>query len=143
MSMLFFKPIRELSCLPARPKWLLFLIGDNANDNGLAWPGVETLERDSGMHKRTVQKFLRTFENDRVLLPHDNAAGGRGKIKGWKIDLARARELYGEGGRGFGQGDDEAEKDGVAAPFEIVDADEKGGATNIKGGLTCNPPTPP
>ncbi len=36
MSMLYFKPIRELPEIPARAKWLLFLIGDNTNDHGFA-----------------------------------------------------------------------------------------------------------
>ncbi len=152
MSMLYFGPIRELR-LPARAKWLLFLIGDNANDSGYSWPGLELLIRHSELPRSTVLKYLRTFREDGVLCPFENEFGGRGKIKGWWIDIKRAMEIYRENGAGFGCGADTAtaerdksetmEKGPAAGPFTEKPHSLKGPAAHLKGPVTNIPPRPP
>ncbi len=149
MSMLYFGPIRELR-LPARAKWLLFLIGDNANDSGYSWPGLELLIRHSELPRSTVLKYLRTFREDGVLRPFENEFGGRGKIKGWWIDIKRAKDIYRENGAGFGCGAEAAaaerdksetkEKGPAAGPFDDIG---KGPVAHLKGPAANIPPRPP
>jgi hypothetical protein len=45
--------------LPHADKLLLLALSDNANDEGLCWPGVATLGRKCGMDDRTVQRAVK------------------------------------------------------------------------------------
>jgi DNA-binding transcriptional regulator YhcF (GntR family) len=43
-------------------KLLLLVISNYADEYGQAWPAVETLARDTGMSRATVQRSLRKLE---------------------------------------------------------------------------------
>lgn len=48
--------------LPHADKLVLLALADNANDEGLCWPSVQTLERKCGMSESTVHRAISRLE---------------------------------------------------------------------------------
>ena len=64
------------SSLPTAEKMVLLVIADHAADDGSnAWPGIATIARKASMSERTVQRHLRTLE-EQGLIAVESQAGG-------------------------------------------------------------------
>jgi hypothetical protein len=53
--------------LPAAEKLVLISLADQANDEGICWPSIESLMRRTGLSERAVRNNLRNLEADRLL----------------------------------------------------------------------------
>ena len=51
---------------------LLLAIADWADDNGKAWPSVDTLSQKTRLSKRQTQSIVRQLEADKLLITHPN-----------------------------------------------------------------------
>ena len=146
MSVHYTSPIWLLN-LPPVAKIVLMKFGDNANDEGYAWPSLPRVARETGCGLSTVRRYVSKVRADGVLVLKRGGAGGRrgaeqddeGKSRGatsrYLIDLDRARELYGEVGTVSGIG-------GTGAKVEVATgAQTKGRAPSNDGELrVANPP---
>ncbi len=100
-------------------KLILLKLCDNASDEGLAWPSIDRIARETGCSRRTVQYQIKAFiDNEIIWLPF-GSGGGRGRPNHYQIDMDRAEALCGN-------------RNG-----------EKGAGGDIKGADSCKPPTPP
>ena len=54
--------LRADADVPAVPKSVGQALSYYVNPEGECWPGVDTIARDTGRHRRTVQRALRTLE---------------------------------------------------------------------------------
>ena len=57
--------------LPQSDKLLLLALADNANDQGLCWPSVQTLSQKCGLDDRTIQRAIkRLTDADHLTVNH-------------------------------------------------------------------------
>ncbi len=112
MSINLMSAIFDLGALPPNPKLVLLKFADHANDQGLScYPSVGRIACAASLSTRTVERIVARLREKRVLIALEAACGGRGKMgKGvsYRLDIARARELYAEPGP-LGFWDDPAE----------------------------------
>lgn len=84
--------------IDAPAKLVLMKLADTAGEDGAgaSYP-VVSLAGVCGKNRRTVQRYLRKFEADGILVPERNSTGGRGRQRVYRIDLesARACPTYG------------------------------------------------
>lgn len=74
---------------------VLLVLADHGHDNGRnAYPGVDLIAAKTRLSIRAVKYALRQLEEDRVIVPQDDASGGRGKTTRYFIDLQRVQELH-------------------------------------------------
>lgn len=111
MSVHITSPVWRLN-LPPKPKLVLLKLADCANPHsGFAFPSIETISRDTGVARRTVQLILAEFRESGVLVVQE-PGGGRRKATTYSFDLKRAQLLH-----GFPDAAGEA-KDAVAARYQ-------------------------
>ena len=98
MSVHITAPVWHLN-LPTNRKMVLLKLADCANQHGAnAFPSVDTIARDTGVSRRTVQTILAEFRSSDVLVVERHEKGGRGLSTVYKIDLPSSDEkLMGEG----------------------------------------------
>lgn len=53
--------------LPPAVKIVALSIADNANDDGIAWPGIRTIAQKSSMSERSSQRHVRWLVNKKIL----------------------------------------------------------------------------
>lgn len=153
MSVHYTSPIWKLE-LPPAAKMILLKFGDNATDEGYAWPKIGRVARESGYGESTVREKVRGFRADKVLVLKKGGQGGRaaddeegnrrGSTARYWIDIARAQELYRPGGKGFAASLKEAanppESGGLANPPDDGPNPPDDGANPPDD---RHPPTPP
>lgn len=99
-------------------KAVLFALAVHADwKTGTAFPGIERLAREAGMHTRSVRRQVREAESLGVLRLKRGGGGtnrGRGVSNMWVLDLERMRALaYPDIPPGYGA----QQKDPAAAPY--------------------------
>jgi hypothetical protein len=110
MSVHYTAPVWKLD-LPTGAKIVLLKFGDNANDDGYAWPSLPRVAAETGLGLSTVRAKVARFRRHGVLILKKGGRGGRaaadyeddspGATCRYFIDLERAKDLYRAGGRGF------------------------------------------
>lgn len=126
MSVHVTSPIWNL-CLEGHAKIVLLKFGDSADDDGSnSYPSVMTVARQSGLSRATVQRFVADFVANKVLVIEENQAGGRGLTRHYRVDTARAAEVYGR----LESSRDRQEKGLKLRPFSKA---EKGLKSALKG----------
>ncbi len=94
MSVHTTSPIKKLN-LACAPKAVLLIIGDATNDeHEMVLTSVKTMAAAAGLSIKTVKRLVLAFMSDGVLLPLERRGLGRRRAR-YRIDLPRARELYG------------------------------------------------
>lgn len=66
MSIKIMSLVWELD-LPTTQKMVLLALADNANDQGVCWPSISTLEVKTSLHRATVIRVIADLESDRHL----------------------------------------------------------------------------
>ena len=66
MSIKIMSLVWELN-LPTTQKMVLLALADNANDQGVCWPSISTLEVKTSLHRATVIRVIADLESDRHL----------------------------------------------------------------------------
>ena len=51
----------------AKAKLVLLKLADNANDEGIAWPHIETIAAETGLSRSSVFKALNELENGGIV----------------------------------------------------------------------------
>ncbi len=74
---------------------VLLALADWANDEGIAWPSVDTLAAKARVDRRTAQRIVRQLVKDGVLLIEEG--GGRGKRHHYRIRMAKRHPLQDSG----------------------------------------------
>jgi hypothetical protein len=59
--------VRELA-LPPIPRLLMLMLALRANEDGICWPSIAKLCRDTGLARRTVQLHLARFRDQRLIV---------------------------------------------------------------------------
>ena len=82
--------------LPTSRKIVLLKMADVADDDGRnSFQSIEFLAAHTGQGERTVKRHRMEFEKQGVLVVEAYGKGGRGRFKNFRIDIERAREIYG------------------------------------------------
>lgn len=83
--------------LPTSDKFVLMRFADFADDDGRnSYPSYERVAIWCGVSLRTVNRIVTRMKDAGVLVPERNRGGGRGLTVNYRIDLAKARETFGE-----------------------------------------------
>lgn len=85
MGKLYRDLVRLHSKAKGAARAVLNILADYATDEGLAWPGRETLASDTGLSERTVTRALQSLCDQGRLTLEENANGGRGRVQHYKI----------------------------------------------------------
>ena len=76
-------------------KIVLLRLADHGNDQGKSiFPGMESLADSTDADERTVQRILRDLEALGVLRDVGEVKYGRGKTRGWHLDLAALKRTF-------------------------------------------------
>lgn len=87
MSARLFGAVWELD-LRGTPRDVLLVYADHANEDDLAWPGLDLVAWKVGVHKRQVQRVLPDLVEAGLLVPVANQDGGRGKSTVYRVNPA-------------------------------------------------------
>ena len=79
MSIKIMSQIWQDSNIKANKKLLFLALADFANDEGICYPSQDTLVKKCGLTKKTVIKYLKEFEEQKLLiqLKRNRKSGGR------------------------------------------------------------------
>jgi len=75
---------------PSQTKFVLFALADFCNDQGLAWPSVETICAFTSQDDKTVRKALKNLTDMGFISDTTERAGEKRQIKVWKFNLPDA-----------------------------------------------------
>lgn len=109
-----------ISTLPISQKFLLLSLTDQANDDGVCWPKVDTLSARCSMNRRTVQRALSDLEDAGFIQRHERLR----RSTWYQIAISeRGEGLFPVAGKG-----------GNAPPFEgAAENTDKGGTESDQG----------
>lgn len=81
--------------IEAVPKMILLKLADHSNDQGEnICPSVGSVARHVGCSERTVQRRLGQYESIQVLEDVGPVTYGRGRVRGWRINLPMLRRCF-------------------------------------------------
>lgn len=99
MSIDMMSRVKKLYGLPMAPRMVLFMLADYANKDGIAFPAIETVAKEIGMHERTARRHFDDFVAASVITVlkpgRRRRAGQQGKGRTIRIDIERAEEMFG------------------------------------------------
>lgn len=77
-------------------KVVLLHFANCADDDGNnAYPSLKRVAATWDISLSTVQRAIRQFKQDGVMVERENAGGGRGLTVNYRVDVGRAEEVYG------------------------------------------------
>ena len=109
----------ELS-LPKADRLVLLALADHAHDDGRTRPGVPYLVWKTELDRRTVQRILRKLQEEGLIRPLRNEAGGRGLATDFLLTLDKGTK------KPPFRPEPEEQNSGVVPPF-VEEARKKGG----------------
>lgn len=97
--------------LGASQKLVLIALADQANDEGVTWPAMSTIERRTGLSLATVKRVLKDLREAGILdWTHRERDNGSTRSNRYQIDVARVAQMartvrggHGEPGGGHGE----------------------------------------
>lgn len=148
--------------LEVKRKIVLLKFADHADDDGRnAYPSRPKVAAACGMSVKSVERIIGSLKKEGILIPEGEAEQGRGKTVNYRIDAARAAELYPPVDpkelekRKKGVRQTPIDEECCASPEEKGDQQtpisedpergsaeaEKGDRTDPEGGQSCDPRT--